>query len=146
MQVQLLVERGQNECIVRLAGTAYIFKRNEYGHLVSDFTDHDDIKWVSHPHHDTAFKLYSVPQKNILDEMVDEAVPVADSPKAVPETSESRMSAHFGNEMPVHEQVGKNAFAPHTGQVDESSAPAAEKPRPPYPKKGSKRPPKRRKS
>lgn len=145
MQVQLLVERGQNECVVRLAGTAYLFKRNEYGHLVGDITDHDDIKWVSHPHHNTAFKPYIVSQKRILDEMVDETAPVADSPKTISETVESRMSAHFGNEMPVHEQVGKNAFAPHTGQVDESSAPAAEKPRPPYPKKGSKRPPKRSK-
>ena len=33
------------------------------------------------------------------------------------------MSAHFENEMPVHEQVGKDAFAPHTGQVDESPKP-----------------------
>jgi hypothetical protein len=144
MQVQLLVERDQNECIVRLAGTAYKFKRNEHGHLVSEITDHDDIKWVSDPRHNTAFKPYSVPQKRVLDEMVDEAAPVADSPKAVPENVESRMSAHFGNEMPVHGQVGKNGFPPHTGQADEPSAPAAEKPRPPYPKKGSKRPPKRR--
>lgn len=144
MQVQLLVERGQNECIVRLAGTAYKFKRNEYGHLVSEITDHDDIKWVSDPHHNTAFKPYSVSQKRVLDEMVDEATPVADSPEAVPETVESRMSAHFGNEMPVHEKLGKDAFAPHTGQVDESPAPITVKPLPPYPKKGSKRPPKRR--
>ena len=131
-----MVERDQNECIVKLAGTAYKFKRNEYGHLVSDITDHDDIKWVSDPHHNTSFKLYSEPKKKIIAVVVDEVVPVADSPEAVPETAESRMSAHFGNEMPVHEQVGKDAYAPHVGQVDTKGEPD----RPVYPKKGSKRP------
>ena len=63
MQVQLLVERDQNECIVKLAGTAYKFKRNEYGHLVSDITDHDDIKWVSDPHHNTVVQGIQRPEK-----------------------------------------------------------------------------------
>jgi hypothetical protein len=66
MQVQLLVERDQNECIVRLAGTAYTFKRNEHGHLVSDITDHDDIKWVTDPIHNTAFKAYSAPKAKTI--------------------------------------------------------------------------------
>ena len=72
MQVQLLVERDQNECIVNLAGTAYKFKRNEHGHLVSDITDQDHIKWVSDPFHNTAFKVYSV-LKKIIEEVVDDA-------------------------------------------------------------------------
>jgi hypothetical protein len=137
MQVQLFVERDQNECIVNLAGTAYKFKRNDHGHLVSDITDQEHIKWVTDPFHNTAFKEY-----NVMKKITDEVAPVADSPEAVPETAESRMSAHFGNEMPVHEQVGKDAFAPHTGQVDKSLE--AKKSLPPYPKKGSKRPQKRK--
>jgi hypothetical protein len=137
MQVQLLVERDQNECIVNLAGTAYKFKRNDHGHLVCDITDQEHIKRISDPFHNTAFKEY-----NVLKKITEEVAPVADSPDAVPETAERRMSAHFGNEMPVHEQVGKDAFALHTGQVDES--PEAKKSLPPYPKKGSKRPQKRK--
>ena len=72
MQVQLLVERDQNECIVRLAGTAYKFKRNGYGHLVSDITDQEHIKWVSDPTHNTSFKLYREPKKKIIEEVADE--------------------------------------------------------------------------
>jgi hypothetical protein len=139
MQIQLLVERDQNECIVNLAGTAYKFKRNDHGHLVSDITDQEHIKRILDPFHSTAFKEYSV-LKKITEEVVAEVAPVSDSPEAVPETAESRMSAHFGNEMPVHEQVGKDAYAPHVGQIDKSDEPD----RPAYPQKGSKRPQKRK--
>jgi hypothetical protein len=176
MQVQLLVERDQNECIVRLAGTAYTFKRNEHGHLVSDITDHDDIKWVTDPIHNTAFKAYSAPkaktiitcgkmefnvedfgvapglareggsiqEKKVIEEIVhDEKVvgsgnlsngrvgffkPIKDAAKE----QQDKMSAHFGNE------GSQDAFAPP------ASGPTPE--RPLYPKKGSKRPPKRSKS
>jgi hypothetical protein len=121
MQFQLLVERDQNECIVNLAGTAYKFKRNDHGHLVSDITDHDDIKWVSDPHNKTAFKAYIDPGKKILDEVIDEAVPVADKPEAEQKADQ-----------------GQTDVMPDT---DASDAP--ELPR--YPKKGSKRPPKRSK-
>ena len=130
MQVQLLVERDQNECIVNLAGTAYKFKRNDHGHLVSDITDQEHIKRISDPFHSTAFKEYSV-LKKITEEVVDDAV--------VTEVTDAVTTV---TEMPVHEQVGKDAFAPHTGQVDESSE--AKKSLPPYPKKGSKRPQKRK--
>ena len=77
MQVQLLVERDQNECIVNLAGTAYKFKRNDQGHLVSDITDHEHIKRILDPSHNTAFKEYIVPKKKIIEEAVDEVAPVA---------------------------------------------------------------------
>jgi hypothetical protein len=126
MQVQLLVERDQNECIVKLAGTAYKFKRNEYGHLVSDITDHDDIKWVSDPMHSTSFKVYSKPKM------------AADSP-SIPFCMDGlavELPPVVEDELPVHEQVGSKAYAPHFGQVDESEPI-------PYPKKGSKRPKKR---
>ena len=130
MQVQLLVERGQDECIVKLAGTAYKFVRNEHGHLVSDITDYDDIKWVSDPHHNTAFKAYSVPKKRGMDEVVDVTV--------VTEGTDTVTTVTTVTDLPVHEQVGKNAHAPHVGQVDETT--------PPYPQKGSKRPLKRSES
>ena len=130
MQVQLLVERDQNECIVNLAGTAYKFKRNDHGHLVSDITDQEHIKRISDPFHSTVFKEYSV-QKKITEEVVDDAV--------VTEVTDAVTTV---TEMPVHEQVGKDAFAPHTGQVDKS--PEAKKSLPPYPQKGSKRPKKRK--
>ena len=71
MQVQLLVERDQNECVVKLAGTAYKFKRNEYGNLVSDITDLEHIKWVTDPYHNTVFKAYSIPKKKIMEERMD---------------------------------------------------------------------------
>ena len=130
MQVQLLVERDQNECIVNLAGTAYKFKRNDHGHLVSDITDQEHIKRISDPFHSTAFKEYSV-LKKITEEVVADAV--------VTEVTELVTTV---TELPVHEQVGKDAFAPHTGQVDKS--PEAKKSLPAYPKKGSKRPQKRK--
>ena len=130
MQVQLLVERDQNECIVNLAGTAYKFKRNDHGHLVSDITDQEHIKRISDPFHSTAFKEYSV-LKKITEEVVDDAV--------VTEVTDAVTTV---TEMPVHEQVGKDAFAPHTGQVDKSLE--AKKSLPPYPQKGSKRPQKRK--
>ena len=130
MQVQLFVERDQNECIVNLAGTAYKFKRNEHGHLVSEITDQEHIKWVTDPYHNTAFKEYNV-LKKIIEEVVDDAV-----------VTEVRKLVTTVTELPVHEQVGKDAFAPHTGQVDES--PEAKKSLPPYPKKESKRPQKRK--
>ena len=76
MQIQLLVERDQNECIVNLAGTAYKFKRNDHGHLVSDITDQEHIKRISDPFHNTAFKEYNV-LKTITEEVVDDAAPVA---------------------------------------------------------------------
>jgi hypothetical protein len=66
MQVQLLVERDQNECIVKLAGTAYKFKRNEHGHLVAEISDQETIKWVSDPIN-TSFRLYSVPKPKVID-------------------------------------------------------------------------------
>jgi hypothetical protein len=122
MQVQLLVERDQNECIVNLAGTAYKFKRNEYGHLVSDITDHDDIKWVSDPHNRTAFKAYINPKNKILDEVIDEAVPVADKLEAVQEEAQRQTEVN-----------------PSTDTNDAPKLPR-------FPKKGSKRPPKRSKS
>ena len=109
MQVQLFVERDQNECIVNLAGTAYKFKRNEHGHLVSEITDQEHIKWVTDPNHNTAFKAYSAPEKKISEEGVAEE-------GTIPETVESRMSAHFGNEMTGTKLLPK------------------------YPQKGSKRP------
>ena len=130
MQVQLFVERDQSECIVNLAGTAYKFKRNEHGHLVSEITDQEHIKWVTDPYHNTAFKEYNV-LKKIIEEVVDDAV-----------VTEVRELVTTVTELPVHEQVGKDAFAPHTGQVDNS--PEAKKSLPPYPQKGSKRPQKRK--
>jgi hypothetical protein len=130
MQVQLFVERDQSECIVNLAGTAYKFKRNEHGHLVSEITDQEHIKWISAPYHNTAFKEYNV-LKKIIEEVVDDVV-----------VTEVRELVTTVTELPVHEQVGKDAFAPHTGQVDKS--PEAKKSLPPYPQKGSKRPQKRK--
>ena len=84
MQVQLFVERDQSECIVNLAGTAYKFKRNEHGHLVSEITDQEHIKWVTDPYNNTAFKAYSVPKKKIIEEVVDVAVPVAAKSEGLP--------------------------------------------------------------
>jgi hypothetical protein len=84
MQVQLFVERDQNECIVNLAGTAYKFKRNEHGHLVSEITDQEHIKWVMDPYRNTAFKAYSAPKNKIIEKVVDDAVPVADKSEDLP--------------------------------------------------------------
>ena len=118
MQFQLLVERDQNECIVNLAGTAYKFKRNDQGHLVSDITDHDDIKWISDPFHQAAFKEYGAPSKKIIEEVIDEVV----VGKVVEEVE--------GTPVVV-------ADKPVPGTIAENEAA-----RPPYPQKGSKRPPK----
>lgn len=65
MQVQLLVERDQSECIVKLAGTSYKFKRNEHGDFVADITNEEHIRWVSNPFHNTSFKVYSPPKDQV---------------------------------------------------------------------------------
>ncbi len=62
MQVQLLVERDQNECIVKVAGTAYTFKRNEYGHFITDILSADHFAWVNDPTRSASFRVYSVPE------------------------------------------------------------------------------------
>jgi hypothetical protein len=67
MQVQLLVERNQSECVVKLAGTAYTFKRNEYGHFVADILSADHMAWVNDPNHSGSFKVYITPEKTIID-------------------------------------------------------------------------------
>lgn len=61
MQVRLMVERGQNECVVKLAGRSYKFTRNEHGHLVSEITDLPTIAWVSDTRN-SAFLPYSPPK------------------------------------------------------------------------------------
>ena len=119
MLVQLLVERDQNECTVKLAGRAYKFKRNEHGHLVSEITDHDHIKWVSDPTHNTSFKIYNAPKKRILEEVNDEVV----VGKVVEEMVETPVAV---------------AEEPEPGAVAGSESAL-----PPYPQKGSKRPAKR---
>jgi hypothetical protein len=119
MLVQLLVERDQNECTVKLAGRAYKFKRNEHGHLVSDITDYDHIKWVSDPTHNTSFKLYSAPKKKIIEEVNDEVV----VGKVVEEVVETPVAV--------------------TEEPDPGAVAETESDLPPYPQKGSKRPPKR---
>ena len=82
MQVRLFVERDQNECIVNLAGTAYRFKRNEYGHLVSDITDEEHIAWVSNPMHNASFRVYSPPEPKAAPDVAAEAVAETVSVKA----------------------------------------------------------------
>ena len=119
MLVQLLVERDQNECTVKLAGMVYKFKRNESGHLVSDITDGEHIKWVSDPTHNTSFKIYGIPKKKIIEEVIDEVV----VGKVVEEVE--------GTSVVVTEESVPGAIAEN------------EVARPPYPQKGSKRPSKR---
>ena len=97
MQVRLLVERGQDECIVKLAGTSYKFKRNEHGHLVAEITDLLSIQWVSDPRN-SSFIPYTLPkpkaeleaevppatdpalESNVGDEIFDEIVPAFAEP------------------------------------------------------------------
>lgn len=122
MQVQLLVERDQNECIVKLAGTAYKFERNEHGHLVSDITDQEHIKWISDPHHNTAFKVYSPPEKTVIEN-------VSQRPVVVMAAVADELGAVAGEPDPLPE-----------------AEPALNQDRPPFPQKGSKRPPKRSES
>ena len=89
MKVRLFVERDQNECVVNLAGTAYRFKRNEYGHLVSDITDEEHIAWVSNPMHNASFRVYSLPEPKAAPEVAAEAVAQTVSVKAEENPRES---------------------------------------------------------
>ena len=130
MQVQLLVERDQNECIVKLAGRAYKFKRNEYGHLVSDITDQEHIRWASDPTHNTSFKLYSEPKKKIIEEVANEVAEkvVEEAGMVAPGVGIADMVDTFETQ-PNGEPAG----------IDDSASPD----RPPNPQKGSKRTSKR---
>lgn len=80
MQVQLLVERDQSTCVVKLDGYAYTFKRNKYGHLVSNIDNEDHLRWVADPSHNTSFRIYAEPKVPVAkgyDEVVADEV-VAD--------------------------------------------------------------------
>jgi hypothetical protein len=126
MQVKLMVERGQDECVVKLAGTHYKFIRNEHGDLIAEVSDLQTIKFVSDPRN-SSFMPYSgsktiieaglkkpagmpdgvLIETQIVDEVFDEKVTFTEEPP--PEG------------LPLHEQVGSDAYAPHVGQVDETT-------------------------
>ena len=80
MEIQLLVERDQDECFVKLVGTTYKFRRNEHGHLVTEINDLETIKWVSNPRHNTSFRPYSPPEPKAASE----AVTVEAGERAIP--------------------------------------------------------------
>lgn len=82
MQVQLLVERGQPENIVRLVGMSYTFKRNEFGHLVAEITDPTSLEWVANARN-TSFVPYEIPKDSIISttvELNDTSLVTEDSP------------------------------------------------------------------
>lgn len=90
MLIQLLVERDQNTCVVKLAGTTYTFKRNAHGHLVANIENEEHIRWVSNPSHNTSFKIYANPKKEPVNEppavkVIDEAVEEEIKPEVVAE-------------------------------------------------------------
>jgi hypothetical protein len=66
MKVQLLVERDQKECVGKLAGTSYTFMKNEHGHFISEINSFEHIKLLSHPTYNNAFRLYSPPEKKVI--------------------------------------------------------------------------------
>lgn len=80
MLIQLLVERDQNTCFVKLAGTAYKFERNEHGHLVANITDVEHIRWVNDPIN-TSFKEYRLPKPTIVEETVEDTVDTGEVPE-----------------------------------------------------------------
>lgn len=75
MLVRLMAERDANECTTKMAGTTYKFKRNEYGHLVTEVIDAEVIKFVEHAHN-TAFMPYTIPKPKT-------SIPVTAPPKIV---------------------------------------------------------------
>ena len=79
-RIQLVIERDADECVVKIAGTAYTFKRDDKGRLVTDITNTDHLKWVSDPYHYGSFKVLPaaeevpVEKAAIVDEVVEEVV------------------------------------------------------------------------
>lgn len=82
MLVRLMAERDSNECTTKMAGTTYKFKRNEYGHLVTEVTDVNHIAWVGDPHN-SAFLPYAIPKpKNQVPvTVVPEVIAPVETPK-----------------------------------------------------------------
>jgi hypothetical protein len=84
MLIRLLVDRGQNEPAISLAGERYIFKRNEFGHLVTDISDPSTIKWVTSPLN-KSFEEYVVPVKDVSTEEPKSVTVEPDKVEDVPE-------------------------------------------------------------
>lgn len=86
MQVRLMVERGQDENIVKIAGTAYKFLRNDRGHLVANVTDPSTIAWVSLPRN-SSFEPYDggIAEEVVQDILVDDVFTEAEAPAPIPE-------------------------------------------------------------
>lgn len=112
MQVQLLVERDQSECVVKLAGTAYTFKRNEHGHFVSEINDIAHIKFVSDPSNKTSFRLYSPPEKKVIQGRKDGIMEAGEKTMGTfTPTPEKR--ADMGNEVPERIEGRPRATEPY---------------------------------
>ena len=103
MQVQLLVERDQKECVAKLAGTAYTFTRNEHGHFVSEINSFEHIKLLSAPAYNTSFRPYIPPEKKVIqgrkDGIMEAGEKTSDTFKPTPEKR-----AGIGGEVP--ERIG----------------------------------------
>lgn len=88
MQVRLLVERGQQENVVRLAGMSYTFKKNDYGHLVAEITDPTSLEWVANARN-TSFVPYEIPKDSIVSTTTEENVtPPIEAKPVIPEIPE----------------------------------------------------------
>lgn len=112
MEVQLLVERDQDECFVRLAGTTYKFRRNEHGHLITEINDLETIKWVSNPMHNTSFRPYSPPEPKA----VPEAVTVEAGERAAPAEEPEPLAAMPEETEPEPEPEPKGMPCPICGK------------------------------
>jgi hypothetical protein len=106
-----LVERDQSECIAKLAGTAYTFKRNEYGHFVADVLSADHIAWVNNPYNAASFKVYSVPEKKIMKGRKDGIKESGEKVMDIKPTPEKRV--HTGSEIPEQIEGRPRAAEPY---------------------------------
>lgn len=118
MLVHLLVERGQDVCIVKLAGKQYKFERNEHGHLVTDVIDQSTIEWVSDPRN-TSFLPYKPPKPKVIEEPVVSDGEVSFQDEVTVDQAQE--------EEPVHEQETVDDPQPGPTESDPSPPPVKEK-------------------
>ena len=89
MLIQLLVEREGDEHVLRVEGVRHTFRRNGYGHLVTEVTNPEHIKWMMRS---TSYQVYS-PPKIIHEEVrenLEEAAAVDPEPTSPVEESPAK--------------------------------------------------------
>ena len=88
MQIRCLVEREGNRHVLRVEGIPYTFERNERGHLVTEVTNYEHIKWMMRSSSYAAYREPKVIHTGVVSEVAGEDLahePEPEQPEATEE-------------------------------------------------------------